>query len=158
MAMEIERKFIMNGFPEELKCLREVDIEQGYVSTEPEVRIHTATDRRSGKTNYRLTMKGEGTLSRTEIKTSIEAGFYEEAVALCGLPMIKKDYRCYGLGTHILEVCRVDAGTEHEFFYGEIEFESEDEALKFEPVPCLIKEVTDDPSYKMKNYWKRTRL
>ena len=72
MALEIERKFRMKGFPEHLKCLRQVDIEQGYVSVEPEIRIHKAVDRNTGKTNYRLTVKGNGTLSRTEIKTGIE--------------------------------------------------------------------------------------
>lgn len=171
MALEIERKFIMEGFPENLKCLREVTIEQGYVSVEPEVRIHTATDRNTGVTNYRLTMKGEGDLTRTEIKTSIDGDFYREAVELLGVPMIQKDYRSYELpvtmgskdetlpsSTLILEVCLVDPGTAHEFYYGEIEFESEKDAMHFTKISCLGKEVTNDPAYKMKNYWTRTRL
>lgn len=158
MALEIERKFIMNGFPEHLKCLRQVDIEQGYLSVEPEIRIHKATDRSSGKTNYRLTVKGDGTLSRTELKTAVEEQFYREAVEFAGHPMIGKDYRSYDLDGHILEVCRVDAGTEHEFYYGEIEFASEEEAEAFVPGEFLGAEVTDDDGYKMKNYWSRTRL
>lgn len=180
MSLEIERKFIMEGFPEDLKCLREVTIEQGYVSVMPEVRIHTATDQHTGVTNYRLTMKGEGNLTRTEIKTSIDGDFYREAVELLGVPMIQKDYRSYELpetmddksygrqvigsnsktSSHalILEVCLVDPGTEHEFYYGEIEFETEEDAMHFTRIPCLGKEVTNDPAYKMKNYWIKTRL
>lgn len=158
MALEIERKFRMNGFPEHLKCLRQVDIEQGYISVEPEIRIHKAVDRSTGKTNYRLTVKGNGTLSRTEIKTGIEEQFYQEVVEFVGYPMICKDYRCYELEGHILEVCCVDAGTEHEFYYGEIEFESEAAAEAFVPGEFLGTEVTDDDTYKMKNYWSRTRL
>lgn len=160
MALEIERKFIMTGFPEELKCLREVTVAQGYISVEPEVRIHTATDRNTGVTNYRLTMKGEGDLTRTEIKTSIDGEFYREAVELLGVPMIQKDYRSYELSASaglILEVCLVDPGTAHEFYYGEIEFESEEDAMRFTRIPCLGEEVTNDPAYKMKNYWTRTR-
>ena len=153
MALEIERKFRMNGFPEHLKCLRQVDIEQGYISVEPEIRIHKAVDR-----NYRLTVKGNGTLSRTEIKTGIEEQFYQDAVEFVGHPMICKDYRSYDLDGYILEVCCVDAGTEHEFYYGEIEFESEAAAEAFVPEDFLGTEVTDDDAYKMKNYWRRTRL
>ena len=62
--LEIERKFIMQGFPEDilsaeemktygLELLREVEIEQGYLSIEPEVRLHGARDIRSGEENYR---------------------------------------------------------------------------------------------------------
>lgn len=54
--------------------------------------------------------------------------------------------------------CCVDAGTEHEFYYGEIEFESEAAAEAFVPGDFLGTEVTDDDAYKMKNYWSRTRL
>ena len=72
--------------------------------------------------------------------------------------MIKKDYRAYACDGHVLEVCLVDVGTEWEFCYGEIEFENEEEASAFFPEPWLGTEITDDPSCKMKNYWKRTRL
>ena len=78
MAQEIERKFRMKGFPDHLTCLRQADIWQGYISVEPEIRIHKAVDRITGKTDYRLTLKGNGTLSRTEIKTDVEKKLYEE--------------------------------------------------------------------------------
>lgn len=156
--LEIERKFLMEGFPEDLECYRHVHIEQGYVSIHPEVRIHRAEDLNSGKVNYRLTMKGEGDLTRTEIRTELDQEFYEEAVKLAKYPMIQKDYRCYKLGDLVLEVCYVDPGTDHEFYYGEIEFQSEEDAKAFVPISCLGKEVTNEPEYKMKNYWARTRI
>lgn len=158
MEQEIERKFQMDGFPKGLICLRQADIRQGYLSVEPEIRIHKAIDHASGKTDYRLTVKGNGTLSRTEIKTDVEKQFYEKTVQFLGLPMIKKDYRAYELDGYILEVCLVDAGTPWEFCYGEIEFKNEEEAYAFSPKPWFGREITDDSSCKMKNYWKRTRL
>ena len=110
MALEIERKFLMKEFPEDLELLREVDIWQGYVSTEPEVRIHRAKDRHTGVENFRLTLKGDGNLTRTEIKTNIDGEFYKEALTLMGGEMIYKEYRSYRLGDDILEVCHVDPG------------------------------------------------
>ena len=157
MELEIECKFLMTGFPTELPLLRRVEIQQGYVSIDPEVRIHKATNMDTGITNYRITMKGEGDLTRVEIKNSLEKEFYEEAVKLVKYPMIQKEYRAYEIGEYILEVCLVDPGTENEFYYGEVEFPSEKEANEFEPIPCLGKEVTLNANYKMKNYWLRTR-
>ena len=158
MAKEIERKFLMKEFPADLEPIREVDIRQGYVSIEPEVRIHRAKDRTTGKEDFRLTLKGDGTLTRTEIKTDVDEAFYKEALSLMSGETIYKDYRSYRLGDYVLEVCRVDVGTPWEFFYGEIEFASEEEARAFVKPEFLGEDVTDDDAYKMKNYWKRTRV
>lgn len=167
--LEIERKFIMQGFPEEilsaeeyrvlgLKMLREVDIEQGYISIEPEVRLHGARDTFTQEENFRLTLKGDGDLARTELITDVSHEFFQDAKQMLSGAMIKKLYRKYQYGELLLEVCHVDAGTENEFYYGEIEFHSEEDAKVFAAPEWLGEEVTYDDAYKMKNYWKRTRL
>lgn len=167
--LEIERKFIMQGFPEEilsedeftssgLKLLREVEIEQGYLSLEPEVRLHGAKDTQTGEENYRLTLKGDGALTRKELITDVTYDFFIEAKTLLPGKMIGKLYREYQLGELFLEVCHVDEGLESEFYYGEIEFVSEEDAHSFEAPTWLGEEVTYNENYKMKNFWKRTRL
>jgi CYTH domain-containing protein len=157
MALEIERKFLIKEFPTDLELIREVDIWQGYISVEPEVRIHRAKDRSTGVENFRLTLKGDGTLTRTEIKTDIDEAFYQESLGLMKGEVIYKDYRSYRLGDYILEVCHVDPGKPSEFLYAEIEFQSEEEAQAFPKTAFLGEDVTDNDYYKMKNYWKRTR-
>ena len=37
--MEIERKFLIDGFPSDLPLLKESEVEQGYLATAPVVRI-----------------------------------------------------------------------------------------------------------------------
>lgn len=166
--VEIERKFILEGFPEDflsaeemqtqgLVFLQEVWIEQGYLGIEPEVRLHKAYDLQTGETDFHLTLKGGGTLSRTELVTDVTEAFYEEAKKLLPGKMIEKRYRKYRFGQWYLEVCHVDAGTLHEFYYAEIEFATETEAKAFKPPAFLRMEVTYDETCKMKNYWKRTR-
>lgn len=155
--LEIERKFLMEGFPRQLELLREVEIEQGYISTEPEVRLHRATDINTGKSDFRLTVKGEGELTRTEIKTDIDEGFFYDAVDFTGVNFIMKDYKSYKLGPWVLEVSHVDPGSNHSFYYGEIEFMTEEDAKEFIPPNYLGREITFNEDYKMKNYWKRTR-
>lgn len=166
--LEIERKFIMQGFPEDvlsqedyvsygLRLIREVEIAQGYLSVEPEVRLHGARDVRSGEENFRLTLKGEGDLSRTELITDVTREFFEEAKKLLPGKMIEKLYREYRFGDWSLEVCHVDAGMDSEFYYGEIEFASEEAAKNFVAPQWMGEDVTYDERYKMKNFWKRTR-
>lgn len=156
--LEIERKFLMNGFPIGLQIVSEVEIEQGYVSINPEVRIRKATDKRTGETKCRITIKGDGDLTRTEIETEIDENFYYDVVDFLGVTMITKDYKKYRLGEWRLEVACVDKGTPREFYYGEVEFPTETDARAFEPPKFLGREITFSEDYKMKNYWKRTRL
>ena len=156
--LEIERKFLIDGFPIGLELLRDVEIEQGYICIKPEVRIHKAVDNTRGRTDYRMTLKDNGDLTRTEVETDISGNFYYDAMGMLGVRPIVKEYKAYKLGPWVLEVCRVDADTQNEFYYAEIEFPTEVDAKNFVPPKFLGREITYNDDYKMKNYWKRTRL
>ena len=155
--LEIERKFLMDGFPIGLELLSEVEIEQGYISFDPEVRIRRARDLRTEKEEYRITMKGNGDLAREEVETDISADFYYDAAVFLSGRVIKKDYKKYKFGPWKLEVALVDSGTSWEFYYAEIEFPTEQEARDFVVPDFFGEEITYNEDYKMKNYWKRTR-
>lgn len=157
--MEIERKFLLNKLPDS-RPSKHIEIFQGYVSTNPEVRIRSyevLDGDGAGHKDYKLTIKGDGTLSREEIETYIPAEFFYEVAKFIGKPLIHKDYWKYTLGGHTLECSVVDSGTESEFIYGEVEFGSEDAAKAYEWPFDGARDVTEDPAYKMKNYWVRTR-
>lgn len=158
MSLEIERKFMIDDFPKHLELLKSAYVEQGYVCAQPEVRIRHGVDEMTGKENYTLTIKGEGTLSREEIETDVDKSFYENVVQFINKPMITKKYRCYLLEGYRLEVSLVDEGTKHEFCYAEIEFPSEEEANAFVKPDFLGEEVTEDESGKMITYWMETRF
>ena len=155
--VEIERKFLMDGFPTGLELISEVDIEQGYLSFDPELRIRKAVDKSSGIEEFWMTIKGEGDLSRRETETAISTDFYHETVEFLNGKVVHKDYKKYQLGPWELEVSLVDAGTKWEFYYAEIEFPTEQEAKDFVVPDYFGEEITYNKEYKMKNYWKRTR-
>ena len=155
--LEIERKFLMDGFPVGLELIAEVDIEQGYISFDPELRIRKAVDRHTGKEEFWMTLKGEGDLTRSEIETEISSDFYYDAADFLDVRMIQKDYKKYRLGPWKLEVSLVDPGTDWEFYYAEIEFPTEQDAKDFVVPAYFGREITFNEDYKMKNYWKRTR-
>ncbi len=156
--LEIERKFLIDGFPIGLELLREAEIEQGYLSIDPEIRIHRAMDRKTGKADFRLTVKSEGELTRTEIITDVKESFFYDSMELLGVNTVVKDYKTYKLGPWVLEVSHVEPGTMRAFYYAEIEFPTEADAKAFIPPKYLGREITFNEDYKMKNYWKRTRM
>ena len=61
--MEIERKWMVTGWPEGLTCTEEYRMDQGYISVRPTVRIRREA-LTGGPTRHVLCFKGEGTLSR----------------------------------------------------------------------------------------------
>lgn len=158
--MEIERKWLMKGLPD-IREEKHVRITQGYVSVEPEVRIRSyevISGKDAGHVDYLLTIKGNGGLSREEVETYITEDGFNAVAKIIGMPLIEKDYWKYQFDGYVLEVAVVDPGTKDEFCYGEIEFTSEEEALAYEfPFEGAV-DVTEDQSYKMKNYWVRTRI
>lgn len=158
--MEIERKFLLKSLPD-LKPDSRSHVLIGYVDTDPVVRIYSREEligEQKGKMTYRMTIKGHGQLVRAEIECDIPANFFKKTAAFIGNDLIVKDYYVYTHNGHTLEVSLVDPGTENEFLYGEVEFESVEEAMAYEwPFEGAV-DVTKDDSFKMNRYWERTRL
>ena len=161
--MEIERKWLVNGWPEpELPLLDVQQMRQGYISVHPTVRIREERTA-GGPPSYILCFKSGGKLVRREIEISLEEDTFHELESLIGLPLIPKERRTYLLpdGLH-LEVNLVDADSSTSFWYAEVEFPSVEEADAWRPEPSLsaylCSEVTQEKGYSMGAYWKRTRM
>lgn len=161
--MEIERKWMVAGWPEGLALTEEFSMRQGYISVRPTVRIREEACT-GGKTAYILCFKSEGGLAREEIETPIEKPLFDAlARRIIGKPLIQKVRRGYALpGGLTLEVNHVDAGRPGEFFYAEVEFSTEAQALAWQPASAdlaeyLADEVTGQPGQSMGAYWEQTR-
>ena len=151
--MEIERKFLISGFPEGLPLLGEAVLEQGYLCTEPVVRIRSKEQ--DGRTTYRLCFKGEGRLVRQETELDLTAEQFAELQNLLRAPMVRKDFRVYALpGGERLECSLVDGA----FFYAEVEFPTVEAARAFTPPAFLGREVTEEAGFSMSDYWKTRRF
>lgn len=159
--MEIERKWMVNGWPKGLQLQAEYEMEQGYLSVKPTVRIRRES-KQGGETAYILCFKGKGRLARQELEKAVEPEFYEGLKEIIGKPLIPKTRRDYRLPDGLrLEVNRVDRGQPTEFMYAEVEFQSEAEALAWQPpqelAAYLSNEVTHQPGQSMGAYWTATR-
>lgn len=158
--MEIERKWLTQGWPQGQPD-RVIEMEQGYISVSPTVRIRS--HRETGKADrYVLCFKSKGGLVRQEIETDIDKALFDQLRDFIGKPLVKKVQRRYNLpGGLVLEANQVDPGQPTGFFYAEVEFASEADALAWQPVQGLAdyleNEVTNQPGESMGAYWLRTR-
>jgi len=75
--MEIERKWMVTGWPEGLPMEEEFAMRQGYISVRPTVRIREEA-LAGGRTDYVLCFKSEGGLAREEIERSIDKELFED--------------------------------------------------------------------------------
>lgn len=151
--IEIERKWLMEGYPD-LKEKKEIDMEQGYLTLNPMVRIRKSTF--GNQVNYKLCIKSKGTLKRTEVEVDLTGGQYDALVQLLPIPPVRKKLRLYNIeGTnYTLECSLVDEGNPTAFYYAEVEFEDVQAAKNFVPMAYLGKEVTEIPGYTMSDYYK----
>ena len=167
--MEIERKWMVNGWPEgenfpALPLKEEFAMRQGYISVRPTVRIREEA-LKGGGTAYILCFKSGGGLAREEIERAIDKQLFEELEQkIIGKPLIPKLRRSYRLPDGlVLEVNHVDEGRPTEFWYAEVEYRSVEQARAWDPSSCGLAEylnddVTDQPGQSMGEYWNQTRM
>ena len=140
MATEIERKFLVDA--EKISALNfsdEETIAQGYLSTDPTVRVRLKNNR-----GY-LTIKSSTVgISRQEFEYEIPARDAEELLALCGERVLKKIRRKIFHGGHVWEVDFF--GGRHEgLILAEVELNSPDEPVELPD--WILREVSDDVRY-----------
>lgn len=157
--MEIERKFTIKKLPENLESCRARMIEQGYLCTNPVMRI------RRDNEDYYFTYKGKGLLAREEYNLPLDRESYLHLFAkIDGTPITKKRYMipikkpAYRAGytpnpetdfslTIELDIFSSPSG----MILAEVEFASVEAADAFLPPDWFDKDVTDDPKYHNSN-------
>jgi len=141
--MEIERKFLIKELPD-LSKYDYVDIEQGYLSTNPVVRIRRKKDK------YILTYKGSGLMAREEIEAELTKEAYDHLTEkIDGHLIIKRRY-LIPLNPYLIEL-DIFAGHMDGLIMAEVEFPSLEEANSFTPPTWFGDDVTEDSRYHNSN-------
>ncbi len=139
--MEIERKFLIKELPKNLDQYPHHRIEQGYLCTEPVVRIRRQDD------DYILTYKSKGLLAREEYNLPLTKEAYEHlSPKTDGLLIQKTRYKIPFQEKYTIELDIFDAELSP-LTLAEVEFESVDEANAFVPPDWFGKDVTYSTEY-----------
>ena len=139
--MEIERKFLIDKIPLKLTEYNCDKIKQGYFSILPEKRVRKRGD------VYILTEKGEGDMIREEKERIIDKEMGEELFALSKTYIIEKTRYYIPFGEYTIEL-DIYGGRHEGLVVAEVEFESEEKALAFDPPDWFGEDITKDKSYK----------
>ncbi len=139
--MEIERKYLIPRIPERLAIRNTRVIEQGYLSTNPVVRIRRDND------DYILTYKSSGLMVREEYNLPLTRESYEHLKTKIDGRLIRKT-------RHVIP-CKEDLFIELDIFEGdlaplvlaEVEFPSEEAANRFTPPDWFGEDVTFSSEY-----------
>ena len=97
--MEIERKYLVSHIPDNLSEYHYRQIEQGYLSTNPVVRVRRDND------EYYLTYKGKGMMVREEYNLPLNREAYEHLIQKAdGNVITKKRYEIPENMGHTIEL------------------------------------------------------
>lgn len=138
--MEIERKFTVKKLPEGLERYPKQHIEQGYLCTDPVVRV-----RRAGEACF-LTYKGKGLMVREEREFPLSPEACLHLLSKADGAIISKDRYRIAYGERTIEL-DVFAPPFAPLVLAEVEFPSEAEAMAFRPPAWFDRDVTGDPAY-----------
>ena len=141
--MEIERKFLLPGRPEEFADAPSERIDQGYVAISDdgvEVRV-----RRAGVRTV-LTVKQGGGLRRLEEELDIPAATFEALWPITEDRRVEKERFKLERDGRTIEL-DVYGGELDGLVVAEVEFESEQESADYNPPAWLGREVTGDERY-----------
>lgn len=137
--MEIERKFLINKIPKYLENYSKNELIQGYLCTNPVVRIRRQDE------EYILTYKSTGMRSRIEEEMPLTKDAFEHLLKKTDGNVIQKTRYLLPVEEAALTI-ELDAF--HGYFEGiylaEVEFASDAEADNFEPPEWFDEEVTYD--------------
>ena len=138
--MEIERKFLVKEMPadlEEFPCRKS---EQGYLSTDPVVRVRADND------SWYLTYKSGGMMAREEYNLPLTEAAGRHLLAKSDGNIIVKKRYMIPCGPYMAEL-DVFEGVWEDLVIVEVEFPDLDSAKSFSPPEWFGEEVTYDGRY-----------
>lgn len=138
--MEIERKYLVHDLPADYRAYPFHQIEQGYLCTEPVVRVRREDD------TYYMTYKSKGLMVREEYNLPLTKEAYGHLIEKAdGNVLVKKRYLIpFGRWTVELDVFE---GKFEGLVLAEVEFETEEEARSFKAPEWFGEDVTFSGEY-----------
>lgn len=138
---EIERKFLIKTLPENLENFTHYEIKQGYISTDPTIRLRRQDDK------YILTVKGSGLMKKLEYELELTKDQFEKLWQKTEGNTIEKTRYIIPLSNGLKAELDIYKGFLSGFMNVEVEFPSTKDAIMFDSPLWFGQEVTQDKRY-----------
>lgn len=139
--MEIERKFLVKSLPDNLNDYPFHQIEQGYLCTDPVVRIRRQDE------EYYLTYKSRGLMVREEYNLPLTREAYEHLLPKIDSILISKKRYLIPMDSGFTVELDIFEGELAPLILAEVEFPTEEDANAFTPVEWFGEDVTYSMDY-----------
>lgn len=150
--MEIERKYLIHDIPMHLEQYRSHKIEQGYLCTNPVVRIRRKDD------DYILTYKGSGLMVREEYNLPLtKEGYTHMLSKIDGILISKRRYLIPLTDVLTIEL-DIFEGELYGLVLAEVEFATKEDADAFLPPDWFGEDVTFSSEYHNSTLSQRNRV
>ena len=147
--MEIERKFLVSSLPENLQSYPCRVIEQGYLCTNPVVRVRKDND------SFYLTYKGKGMMAREEYNLPLTEEAYSHLIGKAdGNIITKHRYEIPDGNGYTIELDIFD-GVFSGTVLAEVEFASIEDANNYILPDWFSEDVTNNKDYHNSNMSKK---
>ena len=147
--MEIERKFLVSSLPENLQSYPCRVIEQGYLCTNPVVRVRKDND------SFYLTYKGKGMMAREEYNLPLTEEAYSHLIRKAdGNIITKHRYEIPDGNGYTIELDIFD-GVFSGTVLAEVEFASIEDANNYILPDWFSEDVTNNKDYHNSNMSKK---
>ena len=143
-SYEIEKKYLIHTLPKNLDSYPYHEIEQGYLCTEPVVRIRRQDE------EYYLTYKSRGLMVREEYNLPLTKDAYMHLKEKADGKLITKRRYLIPLAPYTIEL-DIFSSPISDLWLVEVEFPSEEEALSFQPPEWFGEDVTNNSRYHNSN-------
>lgn len=150
--MEIERKFLIRELPGDLNQYEKKEIAQGYLNTDPVVRIRRSND------EYYLTYKGKGMMVREEYNLPLNEESFAHMVEKIDGILIQKTRYLIPLSDGLTAELDIFEGSLAPLRLVEVEFDSVEAAERFTPPDWFGEDVTNSGKYHNSNLSKKELL
>ena len=147
--MEIERKFLVKELPKNLEEYKQQRISQGYICTNPVVRIRRSND------DYYITYKGKGHMVREEYNLPLTQEAFEHMLPKIDGILIDKIRYLIPLDEKLTAELDVFLGKLEPLRLVEVEFDTVEEAESFVAPEWFGDDVTHTKEYHNSNLSKR---
>ena len=139
--MEIERKFLLKEVPSTLDLTDKHHISQGYIDTDPVVRIRRLDN------DFILTIKSRGLVERIEIEKPLSEKEYNELSTMVKGNLIDKDRYKIPLEDGLILELDIFHGSLEGLILAEIEFNDIEKAGTYKAPGYLTYEVSTKPEF-----------
>ena len=159
MALEIERKFLLQQSPQQLAAagfitiLAEQRIEQTYLAMDSneEIRVRKITDMSTNQTSYTHTFKRGNGLVREEIEYEISESIYGQMMKAFGYVPLTKNRITAQFDNRTVEI---DIYDQIQLAVLELEFVSLEEAESYQAPEWFGADISSEKQYSNKKVWK----